>query len=399
MNYQVHVRPATGSRTAARLAVVLFLISGCGDSDRPDESPDPGDYSHQTVVWPAAPGPTLDRIVQRAGGGLFSGSVLVSVADTVLLCKGYGVAHRGTRRPNTAMTLFDMGSLTAPFIAIAILQLLEEEQLSLRDRLPMFFENVPDDKRDITVHHLLTHTSGLFGIQSDVAALEMSSEEAIARIFQQKLRFEPGAEYRQTHSDYTLATAIVELRSGVSWPDYLRTRILDPAGMSFTGFAGDSAILDPGVAHGYDDDRDMGSPYSWPWAYRGRGGSGRLVTNIVDLEKFGRALVSGSLVLPSSFRLLFGAGVLEGLYTPGEYTDFSECSVNYFGWNCKDSGAFRFHESGGTLLHGHQALYRWEPVRKIIIIILSNDGGVQHEGSPIRDGLLNELREVVIRGR
>ena len=101
----------------------------------------------------------------------------------------------------------------------------------------------------------------------------------------------------------------------------------------------------------------------------------------------------------STFRLLFGAGVLAGLYTPGKYTDQGDCSVNYFGWNCKDSGSFRFHESGGSLLHGHQALFRWEPVRKIVIIILSNDGGVQHAGSLIRVGLLNELREAVIKGR
>lgn len=385
--------------TPARLAVVLFLINGCGVSNRPDESPDPGDYSHLTVVRPASPGLKLDRIVGRAGGGLFSGSVLVSVADTVLLCKGYGVAHRGTRRPNSAVTLFDIGSLTAPFIAIAILQLFEEEKLSLRDRLPMFFENVPDDKKNITVHHLLSHTSGLFGVHGDADVEELTGDEAIDKILQQKLRFDPGAEYGQTHTDYTLAAAIVELRSGMSWTDYLRTRILDPAGMSFTCFAGDPVMLDAGVAHGYNEDRDMGSPYSWPGPYWGRGETGGLVSNIVDLEKFGRALLSGTLVLPSSFRRLFGAGVLEGLYTPGEYTDQGDCSVNYFGWNCKDSGGLRFHESGGTMLNGHHALFRWEPVRKIVIIILSNDGGVQHEDSLIKVELLNKLREAVIKGR
>jgi len=90
-----------------------------------------------------------------------SGGLLVAHNGETLISTGYGLAHRAAGHPATPETVFDMGSLTKTFTAAAIMVLQEQGALSVNDRLVTYFPDIPADKADITLHHLLTHTSGL----------------------------------------------------------------------------------------------------------------------------------------------------------------------------------------------------------------------------------------------
>src|SRR5437762_1244478 len=98
---------------------------------------------------------------EKAAGLGFSGAVLVSSGDQVLLREGYGWADEKRRIPIAPETVFDIGSITKVFTAVAIMQLEARGKLSTSDSITKYFSNVPLDKTTITLHHLLTHTSGL----------------------------------------------------------------------------------------------------------------------------------------------------------------------------------------------------------------------------------------------
>ena len=90
----------------------------------------------------------------------FSGLVLVAAEKKVLFKEAFGLANREENIPFSEDTIFDIGSLTKQFTATAILKLHESNKLSVNDLTSKIYDNVPDDKKKITVHHLLTHTAG-----------------------------------------------------------------------------------------------------------------------------------------------------------------------------------------------------------------------------------------------
>ena len=103
----------------------------------------------------------LDQHLSRAERVGFSGVVVVGRNGEVILSKAYGLADRAAERRVTPETVFDIGSITKPFTASAVLKLVDEGKLRVTDSIARFFDSVPADKKAITIHHLLTHTSGL----------------------------------------------------------------------------------------------------------------------------------------------------------------------------------------------------------------------------------------------
>jgi len=92
------------------------------------------------------------------------GGVLIAKDGKVILNKGYGWADEGRKIPNTNKTIFDIGSITKQFTGAAILKLEEQGKLKTTDSITKFFKDVPADKADITLHHLLTHSAGLIDV-------------------------------------------------------------------------------------------------------------------------------------------------------------------------------------------------------------------------------------------
>jgi CubicO group peptidase (beta-lactamase class C family) len=179
-----------------------------------------------------------DKAAKALADSGFSGVVLIARGDSVLLHRGYGAAghHADTS------SRFWIGSMTKGFTAAAILALQERGRLSVHDTLGKFFRDVPDDKRRITVHELLTHTAGLSGSEAAVGVVARTS--ALRAIMAEPLAYAPGKGYRYINDDYQLLAAIVEVVSGRRWEDFVRSQLLNPAGMQHTSFwcAGQASI-------------------------------------------------------------------------------------------------------------------------------------------------------------
>ena len=168
---------------------------------------------------------------QRDSG--FSGVVLVARGDSVLFEKAYSPL---TGKPVRLNSKFNIGSMSKGFTAAAILRLRSEHRLSFSDQLSRFFPHAPAQKREITVFHLLTHTSG-FASHSAGTGI-MRRDGAVTAILSQRLEYPPGTHYRYSDDDYQLLAAIIEVASGETWEQYIDRELLVPARMRSTSFQG-----------------------------------------------------------------------------------------------------------------------------------------------------------------
>ncbi|HKS30591.1 MAG TPA: serine hydrolase domain-containing protein [Pyrinomonadaceae bacterium] len=256
----------------------------------------------------------LRQYLDRAAPFGFSGGILVAKKGEVLVARGYGYADRARRLPNTADTVFYIGSNTKQFTAAAILKLEQQGKLSVNDPVSKFFANVPEDKAAITIHHLLTHTSGLAHDVGDPYGRPVGRDEQVRRVLDSKLEAKLGT-YGYSNAGYMLAAAIVEIASGSGYESYLQRNLFAPAGMSHTGYRlpkWDTAK----VAHGYAGGVDQGSPLeraSWmadgpTWAVRGAGG---MLSTLGDQYRWHRALEGDSVLSAAQRQKLITPYVLE----------------------------------------------------------------------------------------
>jgi CubicO group peptidase (beta-lactamase class C family) len=174
--------------------------------------------------------------------GMFNGTVLVAEKGEVILKKGYGYADIEWVVENEPDTKFRVGSLTKQFTAMLIMQLVEENEIELNRPLTVY---LPDYRRDtgdrVTIHNLLTHTSGIPnyadipGFWSDSIMIHYTFNRLLYELCAGDLEFEPGSNIRYSNSNYVILGAIIENITGKKYEDVLRERILEPLGMENTG--------------------------------------------------------------------------------------------------------------------------------------------------------------------
>ncbi len=268
----------------------------------------------------------LDTYMTRLEAIGFSGALLVTKDDRIVIEKAYGWSNRAAGRRTSTDTVFDMGSITKQFTAAAILKLESQGKLRTEDTIERYFEGVPADKRGITLHHLLTHSSGL---RSDFAESDYETvgrEEYVKRALASELLWAPGTRYYYSNAGFSLLAAVVEMVSGESYETYLRERLLKPVGMEETGYK-EPRWPSERIAHGYRDGEDWGTiierlaPEGAPfWMLRGNGG---IHTTLKDVRLWDKALESDSLLPPASRAKLF---------TPYIDEDESGESQYAYGW-------------------------------------------------------------------
>lgn len=188
---------------------------------------------------------------------LFSGNALVVVKGNVLLEKSYGLAHREWNIAHQPTTKFRIGSLTKQFTALLILQLKQEGKLELQQPITRYLPWYPKETGEkITIHHLLTHSSGLVNYTENAEAINdiithsYSPEEIARKYCVSSLTFEPGSTFGYCNTGYYLLGLVIETLTGKSFAEALREKILLPAGMNDTGMDRPEAIL-PQRAEGY----------------------------------------------------------------------------------------------------------------------------------------------------
>src|SRR4051812_49187547 len=237
-----------------------------------------------------------------AGGDRFMGSVLVARDHAVVFEKSYGSANLEWGIPNASDTKFRIGSLTKQFTAAAILLLEERGKLKVEDAIASFIPGAPESWKNITIHQLLNHTSGIpdFTNLPEHRVWQRSPEtpEQIVRHFRDlPLEFGPGEKFKYSSSGYILLAFIVERVSGQSYEAFLRDNIFVPLGMKDSGYDSNTTLL-PKRASGYQFGAgglanapyvDMHLPY----------GAGALYSTTHDLLRWNTALFEGRLLSPA----------------------------------------------------------------------------------------------------
>jgi CubicO group peptidase (beta-lactamase class C family) len=245
----------------------------------------------------------------------FEGAVLVVHDGEVVLDRGYGLANRERGFPITPDTIFATGSLPIDYTHVAILWLAQEGKLELSDPITKYFDNVPADKRAITLEHLMTGGSGLpdfHDIPSDRDPDHswIDRDEAMRRIFGQELLFAPGEGDEHSHSAWGVLAAVVEIVSGQSFQDFTREHIYGPAGMADTGFNGDPVPAERlAIGYGLRSDGEINAPPYWgktSWLVLGSGGQ---IGTTRDTARFIDALREGKILQPEWAERYFGPGI------------------------------------------------------------------------------------------
>lgn len=291
----------------------------------------------------------------------FSGAVLVARDREILLHEGYGLANDAAQRPVTADTVFLFGSITKQFTAAAILHLEMRGLLNTADRIGDYLAGVPPDKAGITIHQLLTHSSGLRSHVFDDDFLEITRDDAVRRILEHELLFDPGSGVSYSDDAFKLLAAIVEIASGQSWQTYLEANLFRPAAMLDTGFFNDPKWADRSVANGYYSGQDKGSPDDWPgphWALIGAGG---VMTTVGDMYRWYVALQD---------RIILSADEIEKLWTP--YESISGRSSFGYGWiivETEDRGTYVETTGAGS---SHNAYFHGSRDDDLTVIVASN---------------------------
>jgi CubicO group peptidase (beta-lactamase class C family) len=289
----------------------------------------------------------------------FSGAVLVGRRGKILWQKAIGLANRENRTPNTLETQFRNGSMNKMFTATAALQLIEAGKLSLDDTVGKVMPDYPNQEiaAKVTIRHLLTHTGGtgdFFGPLFAKNRLTLKTHgDYIALFGSRGPLHEPGAEFRYSNYGMVLLGAIIERVSGMSYFDYVRTKVYEPAGMRSTGSRPETDNV-PHRSTGYMRRNDAWIPNTdtLPWSGTSAGGG---YSTVGDFFRFAEALQSGALISKAS---------LAQMTTPhrGQYG---------FGMTIQGQGPSRSFGHGGGA-PGQNGDLRVFPESGYVVVVLSN---------------------------
>jgi CubicO group peptidase (beta-lactamase class C family) len=300
-------------------------------------------------------------------GPLAGLSIAVARGDRIVLAKGYGYADLEHRTPATPATMYQIGSITKQFTAVAIMQLAEQGKVRLDADFSTYLPDSPVKGRRLTVAQLLDHTSGLKNYTAlgpvymqDTFRLDLPTERMARLIAAQPLDFEPGTDWDYTNSGFFLAGMVVEKVSGMSYAEYVRQEIAERAGLAATEYC-DMQAVRPGRAKGYQAARGGGLENAPPISMTVPYAAGALCSTALDLVKYQRALVSGTLIRPASYQRMTRPAVLKD----GWRTIYGLGLVN-------DVFAGQRMIGHGGQINGFWSVLFYYPAQDVTVVLLSN---------------------------
>jgi CubicO group peptidase (beta-lactamase class C family) len=239
----------------------------------------------------------------------FSGVILVAKGDRIVAEKGFGYANVEHKVPNGPGTLFQVASVSKPFTAAAILLLAERGKIDLHAPLARILPDYPNGER-LTIHHLLTHGSGIANINAfpDFAEIQRRPQRPadLVELFKAKaLEFAPGERYSYSNSNYNLLALIVEKASGLPFDAFLQREILAPLKLGRTGHRGPMSRIVPDLADGYAPEGALGLERAAYLDWSSKTGNGSLYSDARGILGFVRAANRGGLLKPTSAAAAF----------------------------------------------------------------------------------------------
>ncbi len=345
----------------ARVALLPLFVALCGFESPADERP-------------AAFNAALDAYVEYHR---FAGVALVVQDGEILFERAVGLANREWAIPTSLDTKYQIGSVTKPMTATLAMRFVERGLLSLDDPVTRHLPEYPHESGDrITIHHLLSHTSGIPGYghfdnpRETVFRRKYTAEEYLHLFDHLPLQFEPGEGFEYSGFGYYLLGVILERVGRAPLDRLLEREIFQPAGMTNTLLDVGMPIEKRALPYQYDpqrlgyrrgDDRDVSTSFA----------TGGVFSTVHDLWAFRRALDAGQLVSPET---------LELMSTP--------TLANYgYGWVVDQMPVDAGRRSVPMLLHngaitGYTATLMWFPESRICIVVMCNTRGYKDTGLP-----------------
>lgn len=354
--------PLPAPRAPRRAVAALALAGGASLA-----APRPGPAQ---APPPAGLAQAVDSIASaflQGGKGAGLSIAVVKGRDTVAL-KGYGLADLELDVPTPPRAVYEIGSVTKQFTAVALLMLRDEGKLSLDDDFTKYLPDYPTGGRRITVRQLLNHTSGIKGYTEmrefgPMMVRDLPRDSLVALFARAPFDFEPGEREIYNNSAYFLAGLVIEKVSGMSYAEFVKVRIFDKVGMRDSHYCSESAII-PRKVKGYD----MGPKglqkqaflrHTYPYA------AGSLCSSAADLLLWNRALHGGKVLPAASYRELI---------TPSTLKDGTRLRYA-LGLAIHDLNGHRAIEHGGGI-NGFLSASYYFPDEDAVIVVLSNSTGL-----------------------
>jgi len=325
----------------------------------------------------------------------FSGSVLVADQGEILINSNYGYANLDLTKKLNSESVYEIASISKQFTALLIMMLKEENILDYDDKITKYLPTIPYD--NITIRHLLTHTSGLserlffMWAGQNMDPTKIYTNELILKYLEKEnpeLAFEPGEKWEYSNLGYFLLPLILQQSTAKNYIQLLNDKIFSPLGMNNSGifsqdFKGNE--MDNYVFGKVYNPKDSAfkSSFGMAWSDSIYGGVG-IISNTIDLLKWDRALYSDNLVNQKTLQEAFEPFILQ-----------NDIDSKYgFGWYIRDDKVINGNHSGLRLDHnGLWPGFKSSIIRYIdkdkTIIILSNQ-------SPSSvDKLIEEISELL----
>lgn len=299
------------------------------------------------------------------------GAVLIAKNGKVIYEKGFGLEDINTKKKIDTKTLFNVGSISKTFVAYGILQLAKENKLSLEDVLYKYFPDFKDTSiaRKVRIRHLLTHTSGLPDMRkiTEDSAFYLTAKDAgnwapIKKA--DSLEYEPGEQFNYSNPAFNALALIIEQVSGMKWQDYIRKKIMAPAGME-TSTITDGPHPESGVAHGYlfDGKKYFEKDYGEEPTFAASGNGG-VWSNVEELWKYEQA-IQNNVFLDSAW--IKRSRTIQGF---SNWKDKSPSFIGLSWFITKTNNENMIGHTGSQ--GGFRADYVWLPDHKIFYVILCN---------------------------
>jgi CubicO group peptidase (beta-lactamase class C family) len=251
-----------------------------------------------------------DLMTAYFNDGQFNGTILVAEKGNVIYKKGFGLANMEWNIANQPDTKFRLGSITKQFTSMLIMQLVEQDKIKLDGKLSDYLPDYRKDTGDkVTIHHLLTHTSGIPSYTGlprffqDVSRNPYRVDEFVKKYCSGDLEFEPGSKFSYDNSGYFLLGAIIEKVTGKRYEDVLKEKIFDSLGMKNSGYDHHETLI-KNRAEGYEKTPAgiINAPYldmSLPYA------AGSLYSTVEDLYLWDQALYTDKLLSAKHKEIMF----------------------------------------------------------------------------------------------
>ncbi|HET7275618.1 MAG TPA: serine hydrolase domain-containing protein, partial [Longimicrobiaceae bacterium] len=308
----------------------------------------------------------IDSIVEEAmrEGQIPGVSVAVTRGGEPVHVRGYGYADLENDVEATPETVYRIGSVTKQFTSAAIMRLVEEGKIDLQDPVSEYIHGLPAWSDEVTIHHLLNHTSGVKSYTSvpewlELMPLEMTHEEMLEVFKDEPVDFAPGDDWSYNNSGYYMLGMVIESVTDQTYAEYLEEEFYEPLGLEGTVYCGEARLIE-NRAEGYvvedgeiynDPPIDMTQPYS----------AGSLCSTVVDLTRWARLLASGEVVSPASYRTMT---------TPTRLNDGTEHPYGYGLFTGTLEGEPSIAHGGG--INGFISYLAYYPEADVSVAVLSN---------------------------